>query len=161
MFLNSNNLCTFEGRMVKDPEISYISIKNGAEQMAKVRFTLAVDRNMTQQQKEAAKAAGQPTADFIPFEMIGARAEFVSKYFPKGKPAKVVAGYKSFSYQKDGQTVYAHVFDVVDITFTLSDYSEQNGQGVQSGAASRPAPANNDQFNDGFSNAISDEDMPF
>lgn len=158
-YLNTNNMCIFEGRLTADPELSYIPTNNGQQGLAKCKIKIAVDKQMTKQQKEAAQKNNQPTADFVPVEIVGQKAEFVSNYFKKGSAIKVVGSYKSFSYQKDGQTVYGHNFDAVDATFTVG--GNGNGNGNNSG--------NNNNGNQGFQGglepngfqAIDDDDLPF
>ena len=51
--LNAHNLCVFEGRIIKDPEYTSIQTSNG--QMEKATFTIAVDRNLSTQQRQAAR----------------------------------------------------------------------------------------------------------
>ena len=59
------------GRLVREPELR----QAGESQVVKV--TVAVNRRF--------KVENQPDADFIPIEIWGKRAEFLSKYFIKGK----------------------------------------------------------------------------
>ena len=153
-YLNINNMCTFEGRLTADPELSYIAQNGGQQGIAKTKIKVAVDRNMTKQQKEAAQKNNQPTADFIPVEVIGPRAEFVANYFTKGSGIRVMASFKTFSYQKDGQTVYGYNFDAVDVGFTVGGTNGVNNGGGNSNA-SLPL-----EETPGFQ-AIDDSDLPF
>lgn len=73
----SLNHVTIMGRMTRDPEGSYS--QSGTEI---VRFTLAVDRDRK-------TANGSRETDFIDFVCFGKTAEFVSKYFRKGRMAIV------------------------------------------------------------------------
>lgn len=73
----SLNHVTIMGRMTRDPEGSYS--QSGTEI---VRFTLAVDRDRK-------TADGSRETDFIDFVCFGKTAEFVSKYFRKGRMAIV------------------------------------------------------------------------
>lgn len=73
----SLNHVTIMGRMTRDPEGSYS--QSGTEI---VRFTLAVDRDRK-------TADGSRETDFIDCVCFGKTAEFVSKYFRKGRMAIV------------------------------------------------------------------------
>ena len=125
--MNTGNICIFEGRVVADPKISQIPY-NG-KQLAKAEFTLAVDRNMSKEQKQKAQTAGKPTSDFPKFEAVGANAEFITKWVKKGKPIRVVAEFETFTYNdKQGNKQYGFKFSVQNIGFTLSDISASNNQ---------------------------------
>lgn len=144
-YLNINNMCNFEGRLVKDPEVS--SVQMGGKAVTKCKFTVAVDKMMTKEQKEKASQSGEPTADFINFDAIGPKADFVGKWFKKGSGIKVVASFRTFSYEKDGKKVYGSSFDVVDAGFTIG--------GVQGGTGNPDSQKGN-----GFQ-ALTDADIPF
>ena len=164
--LNVSNLCTFEGRLIADPKISQVSwnTQQGPKTATKAEFTLAIDRKMSAQQKQTAQQAGKPTADFPRFVVIGARADFVSKYLTKGKPCKVVASFETSSWtDNQGQKQYGWVFQVEDIGFTLSDSTQhQNGNQQNGGYAGGNANYNPAPQNNGGSFApIDDSDMPF
>lgn len=151
-YLNPNNVCIFEGRLTADPELRYINTNNNS--LAKCSIKIAVDRNMTKEVKSRAKE----TADFVPVEILGPKADFVQKYFSKGSPIKVVASFKTFSYQKDGQTVYGYGFDAVDVSFTVGGNSSNTcnvnskGNNIDSEFSSLDPQ--------GFQ-AIDDDDIPF
>lgn len=70
------NKCFLLGRMTKDPEIRRT---NGGT--AVTSFTLAVDRDF--------KSNGEKETDFIDVVAWRSTAEFVSKYFSKGRMAIV------------------------------------------------------------------------
>lgn len=165
--LNGANLCTFEGRMIADAKMSQVSwnTKQGPKTMSKAEFTLAVDRKMTSAQKQAAQQAGKPTADFPRFVVIGPRADFIQKYLGKGKPCRVVGSFETSSWtDKQGQKQYGWVFQVEDISFTLSDNSQHQNGGQNNGGAA-PQNNNNNNYNagGGFQDMtpIDDGDMPF
>lgn len=81
------------GRLTKDPEIRYTQ-----SQTAVVSFTLAVDRRF--------KKDGEQTADFISCKAWNKRAEFVSKYFTKGKRMAVSGRIETGSYEGKNGRVY-------------------------------------------------------
>lgn len=168
MYANINNTCKFVGRMVKDAELSYIPVKGGAEQMAKAKFTVAVDKVMNKQQKETAKQNNQPTADFIQCEIVGKRAETLANFFPKGKPIVVNASFRTFSYKHKttGETVYSYAFDVDDFGFVPGDFSEQNGGNGAVRQNNNHSSGNNSGYNSGYNNyndmtPVDDGEMPF
>lgn len=72
------NNCTLLGRLTKDPELK--TTPNGTNFC---RFTIAVKRNYTTKD-------GETTVDFIDIMSWKGKAEFVSKYFNKGKMIYVI-----------------------------------------------------------------------
>ena len=72
------NTVQLTGRLTRDPDVRYT---DGGSSVA--RFTLACDRRF--------KTENGPTADFIRCVAFGKTAEFVEKYFTKGRMA-VVSG---------------------------------------------------------------------
>lgn len=157
-YLNMNNVCNFEGRLTADPELSYLPTNGGQKAIAKCRFKMAVDRNMNKEAKQKAQAEGKETADFIPVEVIGPKAEFVANYFTKGSAIKVAASFKTFSYDKDGQKNYGYNFDAVDVGFTVGGNSNNKQDGNNGGGQQGFQPAGLDP--QGFQ-AIDDDDLPF
>ena len=88
------NSVQLTGRFTRDPEIRYT---DGGLSIA--RFTLAVDRRFRQE--------GGPSADFIGCIAFGKTAEFIEKYFSKGKKMEVNGRIQTGSYtNQDGQKVY-------------------------------------------------------
>lgn len=81
------------GRLTKDPEIRYTQ-----SQTAVVSFTLAVDRRF--------KKDGEQTADFISCKAWNKTAEFVSKYFAKGKRMALTGRIETGSYEGKNGRVY-------------------------------------------------------
>lgn len=129
---NLLNNCTFMGRLTRDPEVSSIPTSNG--ELTKVRFSLAVDR--------AVRKGQQKETDFINFSAIGPKAEFISKYFTKGKPMFVNATFRTYKVEKNGQTTYGYDFDVQDVQFVLQDSSQNAGanQSYQAPAQQQSTP---------------------
>lgn len=90
------------GRLTKDPELKYTTTGQ-----AVTRFTLAVDRELTKQQREEAEQSGRPTADFINITAWGKTAEFCANYLEKGNRATVQGSIRTGSYvDEDGKRVY-------------------------------------------------------
>lgn len=132
------------GRLARDPELRY-----GAEsQNAIARFTIAVDRPMSKDRE----------ADFISCVAFGKTAEFIEKYFTKGKQIAIQGNIRTGSYtNKDGQKVYTTDVQVDRVEFVGSKSDD-------GGASSRDrdyTPASrNDSVPEGFQ-AIEDDDLPF
>lgn len=82
------NLAILTGRLTKDPEVR--------ENVT--RFSIAVDRRF--------KRDGEPTADFFNCVAFGKTADFVAKYFFKGKRIGLTGRIENGSYtNKDGHKV--------------------------------------------------------
>jgi single-strand DNA-binding protein len=85
------NKIVLQGRLTRDPELRRT---NGGTAVAS--FTLAVDRDFKSQ-------GGERETDFVDIVAWRNTAEFVSKYFPKGRMAVVFGRLQVRSYQdKDG-----------------------------------------------------------
>lgn len=87
------NNVTLLGRLTKDPVISYTT-----DQKAIARFTVAVDRMPDKN--------GNKQADFIGCVCFGKTAEFIEKFFTKGKPIALTGRIQTGSFEKNGQKVY-------------------------------------------------------
>ena len=163
-YLNMNNINIFEGRLTADPELSYIPTKNGQQGLAKCKIKIAVDKQMTKEQKAQAQASGNPTADFVPIEVTGPKAEFVSNYFSKGNGIRAVCTFRTFNYQaQDGSTKYGYNFDAVDVTFPIGGNGNKNGNNGgngDNGGFQDPGFAPMGLDPQGFQ-AIDDDDLPF
>lgn len=94
--MNSVNLI---GRIVADPELKTLS--SGDKKY--VRFTLAVDRGISKEDKEA----GKQSADFINCIAWEGSAEIISKYVKKGNKLGVTGRIITGSYDReDGSKAY-------------------------------------------------------
>jgi len=83
------------GRLARDPEIRYSA---GANPIAVVRYTLAVDRQISRERKDA----GEQSADFINCTCFGKDAEFVAKFYQKGQLVSVVGRIQVRNYDDQG-----------------------------------------------------------
>ena len=87
------NNVTLMGRLVADPELK--TTQNGTSVAS---FRLAVERNYQ------AKGAAERQADFLPCVAWRQTAEFISKYFAKGRMIAVEGSLQSRNYEdKNGQ----------------------------------------------------------
>lgn len=136
------NVVCLTGRLTRDPEIRYTN-----SGLSIARFTIAVDRDF--------KRDGEQTADFPNIECFGKTAEFIEKYFTRGKRIEISGRIQTGSYTKeDGAKVYT-----TDVVADRVRFGESKGSGSAQ-PASKPAadPTGNDfvQVPDGL-----DEELPF
>lgn len=112
------------GRLVADPEL-----KQTPSGVSVATFRIAVDRDFKN------KETGEREADFINIVTWRATAEFVSRYFAKGRMAVVEGRLQTRSYtDKDGNK--RNVSEVVADNIYFGD-SRRDGDG---GGYSAPAP---------------------
>lgn len=144
------------GRITKDLEI-----RQSQSGTAVLRFSVAVDRP----QKN-----GEKSADFINCIAFGQTAEFIGRYFSKGRMIAIEGNIKTGSYQnKNGETVYTTDVIVERTSFTGEKNSAQsagtyqwyNNTIVQS---ETPQGAGQTYTGSGYSDyeeVISDDGVPF
>ncbi len=105
------------GRLTRDPELRYTS---GG--IAVTRFTLAVDRNYTNQQ-------GEREADFIPIVVWRGQAETSAKYLNKGRLVAVSGRIQTGSYETpEGQRRYTTEVIADDVRFLDRGDSKPSGE---------------------------------
>lgn len=132
------NKVILSGRLTKDVSVNYTN-----DGLSIARFNVAVDRKI--------KKDSQQTADFISCVSFGKTAEFIEKYFSKGKGIELEGRIQTGSYDKDGAKVYTTDVVVEQVEFPKGGASDQKKS---------DAPAKTD---DGFMNIPDDgmDDMPF
>jgi single-strand DNA-binding protein len=163
------------GRLTADPEL-----RQTQSGISSCRFTVAVDRRV------ADKNTGERQADFISCTAWRQTAEFVSRYFNKGKLIAVEGSLRTGSYQdKNHSDVTHYTTDVfVDNVEFVGGKNESGGNnGYQNGGYGAPQnnynnnysappqqaapqqPAANDSMSYGnlsdFEEILSDGDVPF
>ena len=164
----SINNVTLVGRLVRDPEL-----KNTAQGIANVSFTLAVNRNYKNDQ-------GQREADFINVVIWRKQAELLAQYATKGALIGITGRIQTRNYEnQQGQRIY--VTEVVADNFQLLEsrgaqqggQQQQQNQGYGQQQNQRPQgnyqnnPRNNQQRQNqpdpfrGSPMEISDDDLPF
>ena len=165
----SINNVTLVGRLVRDPEL-----KNTAQGIANVSFTLAVNRNYKNDQ-------GQREADFINVVIWRKQAELLAQYATKGALIGITGRIQTRNYEnQQGQRIY--VTEVVADNFQLleSRGAQQGGQQQQQnqgyGQQQNQRPQGNYQNSNHRNNQqrqnqpdpfrgspmeISDDDLPF
>lgn len=111
------------GRLVADPELK--TTQNG---IAVTSFRIAVDRNYTPQGQEK-------QADFIPCVAWRQTAEFISRYFSKGRMIALEGSLQSRNYEDEqGQkrTAYEVIVDHAYFADSKQDAEKQKAPGVGS-----------------------------
>jgi single-strand DNA-binding protein len=166
MATNINNLSIFTGRITKDIESK--TIGQGNEAFTQVLFTVAVDRQLTKKQKQD-KQNGKDiiTADYVPCKATGSTADFINKYFCKGKPIVFTASYETYvGHDQQGNKRYGAIFKVDQVGFTLKDTTNKSndGNGGNTGNNNYQGKINegiNDKNTQKDEYLISDEECPF
>ena len=135
--INPANICIFEGRITRDPQLS--TVQMGQDSVEKALFTIAVDRALSSAQRQKVKNGDKSvkTADFIPCSLLGAQVATLKQYFPVGKAIRVMGHYTEYQTtdSQTGQTKYGHIFEVDNISFTVQDPKNlQQNQGQQQAA---------------------------
>lgn len=134
------------GRMVSDPEL-----RRTGSGTAVASFTLAVDRDFS------GKDSGEKETDFIDCTAWRNTAEFVSKYFSKGRMA-VVSGRLQIRNWTDKEGNKRRSAEVVadQVYFADSKKEESGGNSYSPSPAYPTAPAQDFEMLDG-----DDEQLPF
>lgn len=149
------------GRLVADPELRYTQ-----DNRAYVRVTIAVDRGISKEDKEA----GKQSADFISCIFWNKTAENLAKYMKKGSQIGITGKLRTGSYEaQDGTTRYTTDVRVNELTFLESKPKDGRLEPEYDGYDALPDEdeeetneVENDPFKDfGESVEISDDDLPF
>lgn len=142
------NQITIMGRLTRDPELRYT-----LSQTAVASFTIAVERDFS------GKDGGEKQTDFIDIIAWRSTAEFVSKYFTKGRMA-VVSGRLQIRNWEDKNGNKRKSAEVVADSVYFGD-SKRDGDGTQSTYAGAPSAG---QYTDvrGFAELPdNDAELPF
>ena len=141
------NHITIMGRLTRDPELRMTQ-----SQTQVASFTLAVDRDF------GGRDGGEKQADFIDCVAWRQTAEFVSKYFTKGRMAVVSGRLQSRKWEdRDGnkRTSWEVVADNVY-------FGESRRDGGDSGFASYEAPKSSPRASSPFEELEGDDgELPF
>ena len=134
------------GRLTADPEL-----RQTASGVASCRFSVAVDR------KFADKETGKREADFIKCVAWRQTAEFIAKYFTRGKMICVEGEMRNSSYKDKNHDDVTHYVTEVDVD-NAEFCGGKNDNSNPAPAASAPqATTNLDEFEE----IISSPDIPF
>ena len=140
------NKITIYGRLTSDPELR--QTQNGKSTCS---FTVAVDNGKD-------KDGNDRPADFIPCRAWEAKANFVGRYFTKGKPILLTGAFKTDKYQDkkhEDVTHYSSYVLVNEVEFVGS----KNDGGQTAPAQTQAAPA--EKPNNQFEEILADDDAPF
>lgn len=162
------------GRLTRDPEI-----RQTQTGMMTCRFTVAVDRPLSSQ---AAQNGKERQTDFISVTAFNKTAEFVSRYFNKGKLILVEGSIRTGSYADKNHPDVTHFTTDIwadNVSFgetkgssangggSYENYNNNNGYSApaqpapQAAAASQPAPSVSVGDIDDFEDILGDGDLPF
>ena len=146
------NKAVIMGRLTRDPEI-----KTTQSDISVCSFSVACDRDIVD------KATGKRGTDFINVTAWRSTADFVGKYFSKGRMIVVVGRIQVCNYtDKDGnkRTATEIVADSVYFGDSKKDGDSSGNSGAPASAgASSSAPQGGDSFAElGDSN---EDDLPF
>lgn len=108
------NTVNLVGRLTRDPELKQTT--NGKSY---TQFTVAVQRQFKN------KTTGEYDADFISCKAWNSTAEFITKYFSKGKQIGIVGSIEAGKYDKDGQTIFTTDVNVNNVEFIGSKNDNQ------------------------------------
>lgn len=133
------------GRLTKDVEL-----RTTPSGVSVCSFSVAVNRRFAKD--------GQRDADFINCVAWRNTAEFISKYFSKGRMIGIVGSLTTGRYEKDGQTHYT-----TDVTVDEAYFADSKNSGNEDGAPSYANDNNTASFgmNDDFMPTPADDDLPF
>lgn len=136
------------GRLVADPEL-----RQTPNSISVCRFRIAIDRPYSPSN------GGERQADFISIVAWRQNAEFVSKYFSKGKMAIVEGSLRNADYtDANGVKHYAMEVQADKVSFGESKSSGGNSQPTTQQQASDNSKAIADEVTIGD---LSDGDVPF
>lgn len=115
------------GRITQDLNLQYTQ-----NNVAYLNFTVACDRRFKNQN-------GERQADFISCKAFKQSAEFIAKYFGKGKKIAIVGTIQTGKYDKNGTTVYT-----TDVIVDQAEFVEKMEQPAQAPAPAAPEPPKTD-----------------
>lgn len=155
------NKVVLVGRLTADPEL-----RQTQSGIASCRFTVAANRQF------ADKNTGERQADFIQCQAWRQTAEFVSRYFNKGKLICVEGALQNNNYQDKNYpdiTHYGMLVNVNNVEFVGGKNDNGGGNGQASAPVAAPTtqqPQNNGSMTYGnlsdFEEILSDgSDVPF
>ena len=145
------------GNMVADPEL-----KTTPNAVNVCSFRIAVGRRYV-------KAGEQPQTDFIDIVAWRAQAEFVAKYFTKGKPILVCGSIQSRNWQdKEGNKrttieVIADEVSFVERKSASDAFGSSNGMSAGGDPGPAPPPSYSTSYESApkFEEISADDDLPF
>ncbi len=151
------NKVIISGRLTRDPEIRY---SQGAEPLAITRISVAVSRRF--------KREGEQDVDFINCIAFGKTAEFIGKYFFKGKMIGITGAIRVNSWvDQNNQKRYSTEIYIEEVEFLESKQASDAAiaNAVQKEEDNIQAlPENDVTSSDDFyaiESGVDDENLPF
>ena len=139
------------GRLTADPEL-----RQTPSGVASCRFTVAIDR------KFADKNTGEKQSDFINCVAWRQTAEFVSRYFNKGKMIALEGSLRTGKYQdKNHSDVTHYTTEVYVDNVEFVGGKGDSGQQTQATQSTQTAPTSMAETTSTETVEILDEDIPF
>jgi single-strand DNA-binding protein len=143
----SMNLCIFQGNLTRDVNLKYLP--NG-DAVAEVGIAV----NQVWKAKDGTK---KESVQFFDLEAWRATAEFLAKYFEKGKPILVTCKAKQEQWERDGVKHSRVKFTIEDIQFVGGG----NGGGGKTGQQEDDQPKGGGNSPSPSSDDVPDDDVPF
>ena len=140
------------GRLTKDPELRYTQ-----QGTAIIRFTLAVNKQLSKEKKQEAEANNRPTADFIGITAWSKLAETIANYTRKGSLIAIEGRLENNDYEKDGVKHYSYQVIASNMEFLESAKSNNQGNSKENQESQENYNVEND---DNFF-PINNDDIPF
>ena len=135
------------GNLTADPELK--QTQNG---ISVTSFSIAVSRRFSSKSTENAQQA-----DFINVVAWRNTAEFITKYFQKGKSILVVGSLQSRSWtDQNGQKRY-----VTEVVAEEAQFVERKSDGSSPMSGAAPAPYGASPKDVAFEEMSTDDDLPF
>lgn len=103
------------GRITRDLELKYTQ---GNEPISVLKFNIAVNRKF--------KKENENNVDFINCVAFNKTAEFISKYFTKGKLIAIIGEIRVNSYEKDGNKLKSTEILVESVEFCGDKVNKEN-----------------------------------
>ncbi len=139
------NKAVIMGRLTRDPEV-----RKTQSGVSVCSFSVACDRDIVD------KASGERGVDFINVTAWRSTADFVGKYFTKGRMAVVIGRIQVRNYtDKDGNKRTATEIVADSVYFGDSKKNADDNNSTPA-AASQPDPAPQNDYQE-----ASDDDLPF
>ena len=138
------NKVVLVGRLTKDVEL-----RTTPQGVSVCSFTIAVNRRFK-------NANGEYEADFINCVAWRQTAEFLSKYFSKGRMVGISGSIQTRSWEKDGERRYATEVLAEEAYFVDSKSSDSNSGSRQSDDSDAGFSVDS-----GFMPIPADDDLPF
>lgn len=129
----SKNLCIFIGNLGRDPETRYLPSGD-----ALCNFSIAC----TETWKDKASGEMKEVTEWIRCSVFGRLAEVCGEYLKKGARVYIEGKFKTRSYEKDGQTLYATEIKVEEMMML-------DGRPAGDGSGSSERRSNNGGGNSG------------